>query len=195
MRAPFVCIDPGHGGSDPGACGNGLQEKNIALIVSSLARDYLVAAGCQVAMTRETDIDVAYPNASDTEELQARCNVSDQFGADIFVSIHCNAVDNPAAHGTETFYYFASTHGVVLATCIQEQIIMLGDLIDRGIKNNPLYVTGHTAAVAALVELAFISHTNDAAKLADPVWQDAMARAIACGITDYWVRINAQEVN
>lgn len=190
MRAPIVCIDCGHGGSDPGACDNGLQEKDVALIVGSLSRDYLVAAGCQVVMTREMDVDVAYPNASATAELQARCDVSDQSGADIFVSIHCNAAANTAALGTETFYSLGSERGTVLATFIQAQLIGLGDLVDRGIKNTSLYVTGHTQAVAALVELAFLSNIYDAAKLADPTWQDAMAKAIARGVTDYWVQIN-----
>lgn len=180
-----ICIDPGHGGSDPGACGNGLRECDIALIVGLKVRGYLQAAGYEVIMTRETDVDVAYPDASARDELQARCDISDNAGADIFVSIHCNAVKCDQARGTETFYYTDSPRGEKLAKYIQAQLVGSIGTVDRGIKDNPLYVTGHTEAVAALLELAFISNLEDAAKLRDPHWQDEMARAVARGVTDH----------
>lgn len=180
-----ICIDPGHGGSDPGACANGLQEKDIALAVSFLVRDYLVAAGCEVVMTRESDMDVSYPNSDATTELQARCNVSDNFAADIFVSIHCNAAGSDQALGTETYYYAASSRGRLLAAYIQQQIVGSLGTVDRGIKSSPLYVTGHIQAVAALAELAFISNLDDAALLGDPAKRDEFARAISRGITDF----------
>lgn len=187
---PKICIDPGHGGSDPGACGNGLRECDVALAVSSKVCGYLQAVGYEVVMTRETDVDVAYPGASATAELQARCDISDRFGADVFVSVHCNSVASPVALGAETFCYAASTKGRRLAQCIQGQLVGLG-MVDRGIKDDPLYVTGHTAAVAALVELAFISNPGDAAKLADLRWQDDFARAVARGVTDYFAGVEA----
>jgi len=178
------CIDPGHGGSDLGASSNGLQEKDVALIIGLKVRDYLQSVGHQVVMTRETDKDVGYAYASVVEELQPRCDISDRAEADILVSIHCNAF-NQSAQGTETFHYAGSVEGRKLAQCIQDQIIGLGDLVDRGIKDSPLYMTRHPNAVAALVELAFIDVQNDAAKLSDPAWQDKFAAAIARGITDY----------
>jgi len=179
-----ICIDPGHGGSDPGAGGNGLQEKDIALIVGLKVRGYLQAVAHEVVMTRETDKDVGYPYDSVVEELQPRCDISDRAECDILVSIHCNAF-NSEANGTETFYYAGSTGGAKLANCVQSQIIGLGGLTDRGVKNTPLYMTKHPNAVAILVELAFIDQLDDAAKLGDPVWQDNFARAIARGVTDY----------
>lgn len=181
----IICIDPGHGGSDPGACGNGLRECDVALLVAKKVRYYLQLVGYQVVLTRETDKDVAYPDASASEELQARCNVSDNANADVFVSIHCNAAASPDALGTETFHYALSNQGKKLADCINKQIVGLG-LVDRGIKSNPLYVTRHTDAVAALTELAFISNQEDAKMLATDLGQDFFARAVARGITDYF---------
>jgi len=178
-----VCIDPGHGGSDPGACGNGLRECDVALAVALKTRDYLVAAGCQVVMTREKDVDVAYRNASATAELQARCDVSDRSDADLFLSVHCNSFGNSAALGTETFCYAGSKLGRGFANCLQKQLLGVLGTVNRGVKTSPLYVTGHTAA---LVELAFISNRDDAAKLASPVMQDEIARALARGVTDYY---------
>jgi len=179
-----ICIDCGHGGSDPGATGFGIRECDIALIVGKIVRKYLEAVGHTVVMTRETDKDVGYPYASVTEELQPRCNISDRAEADVLVSIHCNAF-NGEANGTETFHYAQSPNGRKLAQCIQNQIIGLGDLVDRGIKDTALYMTKHPNAVAALVELAFIDNPKDSAKLADPVWQDKFGAAIARGISDY----------
>lgn len=188
MAKKVVCIDPGHGGSDPGACGNGLRECDVSLIVSKKVRDYLHAAGHVVGITRERDVDVAFPNASASRELQARCDVSNNFEADVFVSIHCNAFDCDQVLGTETFFCAGSVRGEELAGCIQAQLIGSMGTVDRGIKSNPLYVTEHTDAVAALVELAFISNAADAAKLADPHWQDEFARAVARGVTDYFLK-------
>ncbi|MBP2638686.1 MAG: AmiC2 [Firmicutes bacterium] len=180
-----VCIDPGHGGSDPGACGNGLKEKDITLVVAVKVRDYLTAAGCEVIMTRETDNDVGYAGDSAAEELQDRCDISNNFGADVFVSIHCNSFGDPGPSGTETIYSDGSVRGERLANCIQTQLVGLGGLVNRGLKVTPLYVTKHTDAPAVLTELAFISNPDDAEKLADQDWQDKFARAIARGVTDY----------
>ena len=180
-----VCIDPGHGGSDPGACGNGLRECDVALNVALKVTEYLCAAGCEVIMTRETDVDVTYPMASAKEELQARCNVSDGFDAELFISIHCNAAVNEQAQGTETFYYAGSARGRKFAAYVQQQLINTLGTVNRGIKTNSLYVTVHTAAVAILVELAFLSNQEDSKLLANCSMQTEAARAIARGVTDY----------
>jgi N-acetylmuramoyl-L-alanine amidase len=183
--AKIICLDPGHGGSDPGACGNGIQEKDITLIVGKKVREYLQKVGYTVVMTREKDKDVGYADDSASTELQARCAISNDASADVFVSIHCNTASSVQAKGTEVFYFAGSEEGEKLATCIDKQLAGVG-LVDRGIKDDPLYVTHNTDAVAVLAELAFISNTEDAAKLADAKWQDEFARAIARGITDYF---------
>lgn len=180
-----ICIDCGHGGSDPGAGGLGLRECDIALIVGNIVRTDLQNVGYTVIMTRESDKDVGFPYASVVEELQPRCDISDRAEADVLVSIHCNAF-NGLAKGTETFYYAGSPKGQILAQFVQDQIIGIGDLVDRGIKNSPLYMTKHPNAVAILVELAFIDEPGDSAKLGDPQEQQNFGHAIARGITDYF---------
>ncbi|WP_378955368.1 N-acetylmuramoyl-L-alanine amidase [Pelosinus sp. sgz500959] len=179
-----ICIDPGHGGSDSGASALGIRECDIALIVSGKVKSFLENVGYNVKLTRETDVDVFGPYASLVDELQARCDISDDFLADICVSIHCNAF-NTQAKGTETFHYSGSPKGAQLAKYVQDQIIGLGGLIDRGIKDTPLYMTKHPVATAILIELAFIDNEKDYAKLSDPEWQNKFAAAIARGITDY----------
>ena len=183
-----ICIDCGHGGSDSGATGCGLLEKDVALIVGSIVKTDLENVGYTVVMTREVDKDVYGPYASATDELQARVNVSDNAGADILVSIHCNAF-NSSAHGTETIYCEGSAKGLILANKVQAQLIGLGDLTDRGLKTEHVYVVRQSQAVAILTELAFIDEESDGAKLGDPVWQANFAHAIARGITDYFAGV------
>ena len=176
------------GGSDPGACGNGLKEKDITLLVALKVKDYLERVGYSVVMTRSIDKDVGSANDDATTELQARCDISNRANADIFVSIHNNSFSSESPQGAETLYCAGSVGGQKLANCIQKRLIALGGLVDRGIKTDSLYVTRHTNAVAALTELAFISNKDDALKLSDPIWQDKFARVVACGITDYFAK-------
>ena len=90
-----VVLDPGHGGYDSGATGpSGLKEKDVTLDVAKRTSPILVRAGLEVVLTREDDRFVSL------EERTARAN---QVGADLFVSIHCNAAENHGRRGVETY--------------------------------------------------------------------------------------------
>ena len=119
-----VAIDPGHGGSDTGAVGpTGVTEASVTLAVSKDLQSILENSGARVTMTRNKDVDVYGPNASDRQELQARVNVGEYTpGAELFVSIHCNAFSNPASHGMETYYYAGSPRGERIATLVNEAV-------------------------------------------------------------------------
>lgn len=90
-----VVLDPGHGGRDPGAIGpGGLREKDVALSVALRLRALLEAQGVEVIMTRRDDRFIS---------LEARSALANRSGADLFLSIHCNACRSPATSGVETF--------------------------------------------------------------------------------------------
>lgn len=169
-----VFLNPGHapdGNPDPGACGWGLRECDVAKSVADLVEHYLVGAGVEVVGNLQDD------------SLYAITSAANESDADIFVSIHCNAF-NGEAHGTETCVHPCSARGKRLGNCIQRQIVDSIDTTDRGLKDRPgLYVLKYTDMPAALVELAFIDNEDDAAMLRDN--QDDFARAIARGVTDY----------
>jgi N-acetylmuramoyl-L-alanine amidase len=96
-----VVIDPGHGGTDPGALGpTGLKEKDVTLAVAHKVAPILARLGVQVALTRDDDRFVTL------EERTARANA---FGADLFVSVHCNAAENKGRHGIETYVLDTTT--------------------------------------------------------------------------------------
>lgn len=169
-----VFLNPGHapnGNPDPGACGFGMRECDAAKAVADLVEKYLVAAGVEVVGNLQSD------------SLGEICEAANESGADIFVSIHCNAF-NGTAHGTEVEVYPESTAGASLGNCIQRQIVESLGTTDRGLKERPnLYVLKHTDMPAVLVELAFIDNEEDAALLRNN--QDDFARAVARGVTDY----------
>ena len=168
-----VFINPGHapnGEPDPGACGNGLRECDVAASVGKLVAKYLEAVGIETRLLQ-------------SDSLSEVSGTSNAWGSDLFVSIHCNSAASDAATGTETFRYYESRKGRVLASCIQRQIVDAVGTVDRGVKEASFHVIRETGCPAVLVELAFINNPNDAAILRDR--QDDLARVIARGVTDY----------
>ena len=170
-----VFLDAGHGGHDPGAVGNGLQEKNIALSVTLKIGEILKNHGVSVSYARTTDVFL---------ELADRATKANNLGADIFVSIHCNSFSDPSAKGVETYSYPGSTTGAKLSKNIQDSIIESKVYTaNRGTKTANFAVLRLTNMPAALVELAFISNTQDAEILRNR--QDELAIAVAKGILNY----------
>ena len=165
-----IFINPGHGGSDCGAVSNGLKERDVVLNIGWRVENYLRAVGYEVKTFQH-------------DGLQGICNAANDFNADLFVSIHCNAFDS-RAHGTETYYFYNSTNGKRLATAIHDQITGSLPIFDRGVKQAGFFVLENTDMPAALVETAFIDNAEDALLLRDR--QDDFAKAIARGVTDYF---------
>jgi N-acetylmuramoyl-L-alanine amidase CwlD len=179
----LIVLDPGHGGSDAGAEHNGLVEKDLNLDVAKRLRVLLIARGWQVRMTRDTDVDVYQPNDSARDELQARCDVANNVGARMFVSIHTNSFTSSALNGTTTYYFKSSD--MPLAAAIRHRLANDLSTADRGIKKENFYVIHHTDMPATLVEMAFLSNPQDAALLRSSLFLQKIALAIADGIGDF----------
>lgn len=174
-----VFINPGHcPGVDSGAVNpnSGMQEADVALAIGQLVQKYLTDAGCEVQLLQSD-------NLMWDGEGPCVCQTANDWPADIFVSIHCNAAGGDA-RGTEVEIYPGSDASSKLGQCIQTQIVNSLGTVDRGLKERPgLCVLKHTDMPAVLVETAFIDNDDDANLLANN--QDDFARAIARGITDY----------
>jgi len=181
-----ICIDPGHGGSDPGAIGpTGTQEKENTLAISLLLRDKLEKNGARVTITRETDKDVSFPDSSSGEELGARVAIANESGADIFVSIHNDAFTNPEAVGTTTFHY-GDSDSIRLAECIQSSLSQGLGTHDRGARFASFYVIRHTKMPAILVEVAFISNPEEEILLSSVNGRFNASENIYQGIVKYF---------
>ncbi|BDG61939.1 hypothetical protein caldi_30290 [Caldinitratiruptor microaerophilus] len=180
MTVPLVCIDPGHGGLDPGASGNGLVEKEVVLDLALRIRDHLLAQyDVQVMMTRETDIYVS---------LADRCRLANEAGADYFHSVHCNAFDDPAAEGYEDYIHTSlsdTSRTAQIRDAVHAEI--MGFLApygvqDRGKKKADFYVLRRTVMSAVLTENLFLTNAQDAALPRQSEFRDQLAAAHARGI-------------
>jgi N-acetylmuramoyl-L-alanine amidase len=188
IKGKKITLDPGHGGTDPGAHGidSGVQEKTITLPVSMFVKKYLEDKGAIVSMTRIDDRDVWGPDATDRQELQARVDVAENNGADMFISIHCNANPNRSVGGFSTYYHPKTDYDAQVAQCIQNRLLKTGNLDDLGIRYGNLYVNKRCSMPGALVELLFLSNRREEKLLRSNWFQQKMAKAIADGIEDFY---------
>lgn len=170
-----IFINPGHGGTDPGACYGYLREADVAFNIARRVESYLQDVGYDVKVFQLGGV---------ADDLETICDTSNAWDADIFVSIHCNA---GGGMGTETYHWYRSDISRKLAECIQQQIVESLPVQNRGVKQAGFYVLIHTDCPAALVETAFIDNPHDAALLRER--QDDFARAIARGITDFFAGV------
>lgn len=171
-----VVIDPGHGGADVGAVGiGGIREADIVLPISHQVAALLQQQGVYVVMTRSDDREI---------DLEPRVQMAEQANATLFVSIHANSIsmDRPDVNGAETYYY---SSGQGLAQVIQTSIVSNVGMNDRGARQARFYVLRRTSMPAVLVEIGYVTGSDDAPRLADSNFQSQMARAIAQGILLY----------
>lgn len=162
-----------------------LRECDVALKIGTAVQKYLEVAGCECYLMQSDNLAPTPAERSDYNDRQGMTvtETANEWGADVFVSIHCNAA-NGNARGTETECYIQTGNGGSLARFIQSQIIDSIDTVDRGVKEMPgLLVLRYTDMPAVLVETAFIDNDDDALLLVQH-WDD-IARAIARGVTDY----------
>ena len=196
-----VVIDPGHGGKDPGAIGKDYKEKDIAYSIALKLNNILKANGFKVVMTRDKYSFVP---------LKTRPAISKKFDGDIFISIHCNAVERNASSvkGVETFIFSPkgtrSTNGGSITSKnnfgniydknnarlgyeIQKNIINSKkySITDRGLKRAKFAVLKYSPVPSVLVEAGFISNPTEERLLGSSSYQNEIARSIAKGIISY----------
>lgn len=202
LQLPVVYVDAGHGGHDPGATYGGVTEASLNLSTSLILRDILRARNYEVVMSRSSDYFV---------ELGDRPKEANSLDVDIFVGIHYNAMGGAAAgtaRGIETFIYHrvASGYGqetnrnnfltddpriadsLRLADAIHPLLISRTGMFNRGIKGNNFNVLRETNMPAVLVELGFIDHPSDLARMRTRQYQETASVAIADGIDRYFNR-------
>lgn len=177
-----ICIDPGHGGIDSGAIGpTGLQEKFAAADIAFHLECGLTQIGHAVFRTRINDT---------TLSLEQRCEIANEEKADLFLSVHCNAAENPAGHGFEVWTSPGLTAADAWATrlylAVREAFPHLAGRVDMSDgdpdKESKFYVLVHTVMPAVLIETAFISNPAEEKWLLDPGWRIRMAGAIVSGV-------------
>jgi N-acetylmuramoyl-L-alanine amidase len=170
----IIVLDAGHGGSDPGASGNGLIEKNLTLSMLNKARALFDSDGTiKCYATRTTD---TYPSFND------RTDLGNDVG-DAFISIHINAAANTSAAGTETYSLYANDQGngltsYGLASEILKNLLSQLGTKDRKVKSENWIVLRQSKIPASLIEIGFITNSGDAAIMGSDAGQQKVAQAI-----------------
>lgn len=185
-----IAIDAGHGGCDTGAIGpTGVTEKSITLRIAQELQRRLEAEGAEVIMTRTRDIEVSRKraNATDIEELQARCDVANNSGADIFISIHMDSFTSSSPSGTTGYYYGGgSKTSIRLAKCVSDAVVSSLSTGHRGVKSCNFYVVKHTSMPAILLETAFISNEREERLLNSEAGIKKAAAGILNGLKNFF---------
>ena len=174
-----VALDPGHGGVDPGAVRDGVLEKDVNLDVARTVGELLVKRGYRVVATREADVAVA---------LAERVQIAARAGADILVSVHCNAVEDEGPQGVETWHQEGDVGGKALAGAVQARVVAITNAKDRKVKATAggIYVLRWVGRPAALVEMGFLSNATERRLLSSAPYRQSLAGAIVEGIEEYY---------
>lgn len=194
LRGRTIVVDPGHGGADPGAVNREVPvlEKDVTLAVALRLRTLLEQQGARVILTRAGDVaplPPAPPAGMDRAhaDLWYRADLSNRYGADLFVSIHANA--GGTGGGTETYY---SSQGLnaqrsrTLAELVQQELVRALARKDRGIRDEVFYVTTYAQAPAVLAELAFVNDPAEARLLIQAAFQEKAAAALLRAISRFF---------
>lgn len=180
-----LVLDPGHGGSDPGAVARtGLKECDVALM-------YCKAIEREIHLIAPGEFDIEFTHSGEGKSLDDRCVMANAFGADAFVSIHCNAAENTEARGFEVFTTRGNTGADAIATNLYNRV---RNEFSNGLKprhdwsdGDPdreanFYVLAHTVMPAVLFELGFITNDWDRNFITDPGVIVRYTSALASGI-------------
>lgn len=176
----IIVLDAGHGGYDPGASGQGLVEKDLTLSMLLKAKEMFDEDGtvkCYVTRAADT-----YPT------FDERTDLGNEVG-DAFISIHINSAEASSATGTETYAYQANDKGNGLTSQILAQKL-LDNLLDnlgtrnRGVKSANFIVLRQSEGPASLIEIGFITNSEDAAIMGSEEGQQKVAKAVFDSVTE-----------
>lgn len=183
LSGKLVIVDPGHGGSNHGVAAHRLAEGDLVYDLASRVEGRLTATGCSAFLTRGPDA-----ARTDSPSEADRAGFANAAGADLLISLHVEAHDNPAASGVATYYYgndrygHHSAVGARFAGLVQREICARTDLVDC--RTHPMNwdLLRRTRMPAVRIEVGYLTNAGDAARLADPAFRDVLAEAIVAAV-------------
>jgi N-acetylmuramoyl-L-alanine amidase len=178
LAGKIVVIDPGHGGPDRGAIGNGLEEAAIVEDLAGRFEGRLQASGVRTLLTRGPD---SCPTDAD------RADLANEAGADLLVSLHCDRAVSPEPNGVAAYHFgtgagTTSTVGEHLAGLVQREIVARTDLLDCNVHAKTWELLRLTRMPAVRLELGHLTSPRDAARLAEPSFRDTVAEALLVAV-------------
>jgi N-acetylmuramoyl-L-alanine amidase len=175
-RGQLVIVDAGHGGHDPGTTAvNGTYEKYITLAVATKVASILQQKGYRVVMTRQDDRFI---------ELEQRAEVANRLGTDLFVSIHADSAPDSSVQGSTTYVSQAASAGSMQAARSVVTAMDTTGVTVRGVRRADYKVLIHTQCPAILVELGYLSNSQESTRLQNAAFQTRIASAVADGVVN-----------
>lgn len=178
LAGKVVVLDPGHGGDDPGVEAHGLSEATLMSALAATVQGRLAAAGAGAELTH---------SPWDAPTDRQRATFANETGADLLVSLHCDGASTPTASGCATYYYGAgrdadSAVGQRLGELVQREIAARTDLLDCHSHPKTWELLRLTQMPAIRLELGYLTNAEDARRLVDPAFRDAVAEAVLVAI-------------
>lgn len=179
LAGKTVVIDPGHGGDDAGIVANGLAEADVVLDLARRVEGRLAATGVRTVLTRGA-------GSCPTEEDRAQ--LAHEAGADVVLSLHCDGNTSPQAAGVSTFYWgdarigARSATGFQLSSLVQREVVARTGMADLRTHACTFDILRLTRMPAVQVELGYLTHPEDAARLSDPGFRDVVAEALVVAV-------------
>lgn len=177
LQGRTIVVDAGHGGHHAGASGLNYLEKELCLKMAFELERALEQRGARVIMTRTSDLFVS---------LDERCQIANQSGADIFISIHCNSMLKRNTQSGSESYWHSSEQSRRLARALHPRLVASVQGRDGGIRNRSFQVIRETRMPSVLLEIAYINNTKDEILLADGDFHKRLAENLAQGVLDYF---------
>lgn len=179
LKGVTICVDPGHGGNEPGASGcNGMREAVLNLQIAEKLKSELERLGARVIMTRSADTDVS---------LAQRVQVAIASKADFLISVHNNSLpdgrDPWKEHGTSSYWYHPQS--VEAAKLLKDSLVREPALRDFGTRYQNLFLCRPSNLPAVLVEVGFVINPDEFAQLINPEFQHRVAASLADGLRSY----------
>lgn len=175
LSKKIVVVDPGHGGSDPGAQYRKKNEKDLVLDLAKRLHALLIKNRVTALLTRSDDTFVP---------LSARCEFANKAGADLFISVHLNASPRPnQLSGTEVYYY--NDRSLPFAISVHDHLVHALGLKDGGVRKRMLYVVHHTTMPAVLTETCYLNNDNGYKLITQPAFRQRVAEALYGAIKEY----------
>lgn len=176
LKNKTIIVDPGHGGRDNGTTGTrGTLEKALTIQTSLLLSNKLQAAGANVILTRTYDTYLS---------LNSRVRTSQYHGADAFISIHYDSINDRSVRGTTSFYYHS--YQKKLATVLHSSIVQSTKLKNRGARFGDYHVLRENKQKAVLLELGYLSNPAEEALVSTAQYQERAAEGIYQGLARYF---------
>ena len=178
-----IYLDPGHGGTDPGAVYKDIYEKDITLSICKKLKDILEREGAIVYMTRYDDYDLSTTTYNrKRNDLNNRSKIINESMADLYISIHLNSVSSTTWRGAQVFYDDVNERNKTIAEILQSNLNKERDIkeIDDILMNRKIKIPG------VLIEAGFLSNPNDRYLLKNSDYQYKLCGKIKDGIIKYF---------